>query len=241
MVINGENVRKIHKKIYEMTLKMPKMFLVMTKITNKSVKIVNKNKTKDENADLLLLLFSKNHYNSAVKTVINYELMENTEKEKEKVIQNTINKARDENKWVYIASSHNDCAEDHKGYQGKLYYDNKAPKDIVDYCKNRGMNSLQWVMDGPVWFITRPNCRHFVKALNADVIKKYRVKELTKRYKMHRSEGDRSLATPKKIAIEEYQDRLRLLQTLYAKHPTEKLRRDIQKTKLLIKKWKNEL
>lgn len=241
MVLTGENVRKIHKKIYIMTLSMPKMFLPMVKIANKSAKTVNKKKTKDENADLLLLMFNRMDYNGHIKKLINREVIDQAEKSKDKVIKSTIKEARDNNKWIYIASSHNDCAEDHKLYQGKLYYDNKAPSDVVNYCKNRGMHSLQWVMDAPAWFITRPNCRHFVKALSTDIVKKYRVKELTRRYKMHREEGDRSLATPKTIAIEEYKDRLKLLQAMYAKHPTEKLRRDIQKTKLLIKKWENTL
>jgi len=241
MVVNGENVRKIHKKIYEMTREMPKMFLIMTKIVNKSKKIVVKKNTKDENADLLLLLFSKNDFNGHVKKVINQEVMENAEKEKQSVVKNYIKSAEAEGKWIYLASSHNDCAEDHKPYQGKLYYDNKAPKEIIDYCKSKGMHSLQWVMDGPAWFITRPNCRHFFKALPTDIVKKYRVKELSRRYKMHRDIGDRSLSTPKTVAIAEYEDRLKLLESMYAKHPTEKLRRDIQKTKLLIKKWKNTL
>ena len=217
------------------------MALILTKIADKAKKTVDRRKTKTENADILLLLFSKMHYNSKIKAVINHEITKQAEKEKDQVVKQYIKQAESDGKWIYIASSHDDCAEDHLAWQGKIYYDNKAPKEIVDWCKNKGYHSLQWVMDGPAWFITRPNCRHFVKALSFDVVKKYGRKELTRRYKMHRMDGDKRLATPRRVAVEEYEDRLRLLEAMYRKHATEQLRRDIQKTKLLLKKWKNLL
>ena len=217
---------------------MPKMYLFMTKVANKSYKIVNKKKNKTENAELLLLLLKKNDYNHKMKKIINHDLMENAEKNKNTVVKQYIKDSRDDNKWIYLASSHNDCAKDHLAYQGKLYYDEKAPENIVKWCKKHGYKSIQWVMDGPVWFITRPNCRHYFKSLNFITVNKYNIGELQHRYKTHRKEGDRDLATPKKIAIEEYEDRLRLLRGLYEKHKTDKLRHEIDKTELLLKKWK---
>lgn len=241
MAVNGENIRKIHKKLYEITLKMPKLFLFMTKIANKSKKIIDNNKTKSENADLVLLLFNKNQYNNKAKKLINHDLMEKSEKEKGKVIKNYIKDSRIEGKWFYMASSHNDSAKDHAPYQGRLYYDDKAPEEIIRWAYSRGLYSIQWVMDGPVWFITRPNCRHFFKALNFDVVKKYNNKELIRRYKLHRMDGDKSLATPRGVTVEEYEDRLRMLKAMYQEHKTERLRREIQKVELLIKKWKKLL
>ena len=111
MVINGENIRKIHKKLYEITLKMPKLFLYMTKVANKSAKTVNKNKTKEENSGLLLLLFNKMQYNNGAKKLINHNLMEIAEKGKDKAIKNYIKESRDLSKWFYLASSHDQmCA-----------------------------------------------------------------------------------------------------------------------------------
>ena len=144
-------------------------------------------------------------------------------------------------KWIYLASSHTDCAKDHLPYQGKLYYDDKAPEDVVKWAYSHGLYSIQWVMDAPAYFITRPNCRHFFKALPLDIVKQYSRKELQRRYKTHRMTGDRSLATPQGVVVEEYEDRLRMLKAMYNEHKTERLRREIQKVELLIKKWKNML
>lgn len=241
MVLKGENIRKIHKKIYENTINMPKMFLFMSKVAKKASKVIDKKKNKSENAEILLILFKNSDYNGKIKSIINKKVTDEAENKKIDVIKHSIKEYRSEGKYIYLASSHNDCAEDHKAYQGKLYYDDKAPNDIIEWCKNRGMHSIQWVMGKPVWFITRPNCRHWFKPLLWDVVKKYNKRELQRRYKTHRLEGDRSLSTPAKIAVEEYEDRLKMLQMMYNEHPTEHLRRDIQKTKLLLKKWKNVL
>lgn len=241
MVVNGENIRKIHNKIFKMTLKMPKMYLLMEKVSNKAKKSVDYRKTRDENADLLLLLFSKMQYSNKAKKLINHEIGQKAEKDKDLVIKGYIKESEANDKWLYLASSHTDSAEDHAPWQGKIYYDENAPDEVKRFAHKNGYRSLQWVMGAPVYFITRPNCRHFFKSLDIDVVKNNSVKELTRKYKMHRIDGDRSLATPKSIAIEEYTDRLNLLQSMYNKHKTEHLRRDIEKTKLLLRKWKNAI
>lgn len=224
-----------------MTINNKKMFVYMSKIANKTAKIVDRRQTKDYNADVIFPFFLHNHYNEGARKIINHELMEKAEKEKEKVIKNYINSSRDVGKYIYLASSHNDCAKDHIPYQGKMYYDDKAPSEIIKFCKSKGYRSIQWVMGSPAWFITRPNCRHFFKSLPLDVVKQYNVSELKRRYKTHRQEGDRDLATPRKIVVEEYQDRLRMLRSMYKEHPTEHLRREIEKTDLLVKKHLKEL
>lgn len=165
--------------------------------------------------------------------------MKETEKRKDVIIKDYIEKNRDQGKWFYLASSHNDCAEDHKDYQGRLYVDNTAPKEIMNYARSRNFLSLQWVMGDPVWFITRPNCRHYFVALSEEEVRKKSLKHLKKKYKTHSEEGDRDLATPKTEAIKEYTDRLRLLRALYNEYPTDKLKAEILKTELLLKKWKN--
>lgn len=241
MVLNGDNIHKIHKKLYEQTINTKPIFPIMAKIASKAYKTIDHRKSKEENGDILLLLFLKNDYNGKTKRIINHNLMEKSEKEKDEIINGYIKESRDLGKWIYLASSHNDCAKDHLPYQGKLYFDDKAPNDVKEYCEKRGMKTIQWVMGDPVWFITRPNCRHFFKSLPIDAVKDYSIKELTRRYKTHRSEGDKSLSTPRKIAIEEYEDRLHMLQGMYNQKPTENLRRKIEKTKILLKKWKNTL
>lgn len=241
LVLKHKNIREIHKEILKMTINNKKMTKFMVKVADKSVKVVKNNATKDENGVILLLLFNKQRYNSKCKKIINQEVNEIAENQKETVIKQYIKDSEDHNKWIYLASSHEDCALDHKPYQGKLYYDDKAPINIANYCRNKGMMSIQWVMDKPAWFITRPNCRHFFVALNKDVVDKYSLKELQRRYKTHGMTGDKTLKTPRTLAIEEYKDRLKLLEMMYSKHPTEHLRREIQKIKLLLRKWEHKL
>lgn len=217
------------------------LFVFMSKVARNAFKIYDKRKTISENADNIYEMYKKMDVNGKVKSIINQNFVDLAEKHKQTAIKSYIDSSRSNQKWIYMASSHSDCAEDHLAYQGKLYYDKKAPDYIKKYCKNRGMRTIQWVMDKPAWFITRPNCRHFFKAFTLDIVRKYTRKELQRRYKMHRKTGDKSLATPKKVALEEYRDRLKMLEALYSQHPTEKLRREIQKTKLLIKKWEKTL
>ena len=241
MALDGKSIREIHKQLFKDTINNKKIFVFMAKVANRAVKTVDKKQTIEANGALLLLLFNHQRYNSKIKKVINHQVMEEAEDNKQKVIKEYIDYSRDKGRWIYLASSHNDCAKDHLDWQGKLYYDANAPQDVVNYCTKKGYDTIQWVMDAPVYFITRPNCRHFFKSLPLDVVKKYSTKALIKRYKTHRMDGDKSLATPKTIAIEEYEDRLKMLKGMYAQHPTEHLRREIDKTQLLIKKWKKLL
>ena len=241
MALRGKSVRDIHKQLLKDTLNQRKVYAFMVKVANRAVKTVSPKMDMNANGVLLLFLFNRLHVNSKAKKIINKECVDEAENGKQKVIKDYIDKSRDTNKWFYLASSHNDCAADHLDWQGKIYYDDKAPEDIVKYAKKHGYDTLQWVMGAPVYFITRPNCRHFFKSFPIDIIKRYSRKELTRRYKMHRMDGDKSLATPQKIAVEEYEDRLKMLEAMYREHPTEHLRREIDKTRLLIKKWKKLL
>lgn len=241
MALRGKPVRDIHRELLKATLGNKRMFAFMVKVANRAVKNVDPKKDVSVNAVLLMYLFNREHYNSKIKKVINKEVTDNAEDSKGEVIKQYVDNARESDKWLYLASSHKDSAADHEPWQGKVYYDDKAPDNIIKFAKNRGYRSLQWVMDAPVYFITRPNCRHFFKALPLDVVKQYSVNQLIKRYKMHRMDGDRSLATPAKVAVEEYEDRLKMLKAMYQECKTEHLRREIQKTELLIKKWKKLL
>ena len=255
MSLRRENLRLIHKKLVEITKNSKKIddskaeippynahiLVIALKLADKAFKMMDRRATKDENSEIFIRLLNKNDYNGKFKQIINKDITDDSEKSKNDVVKKYIKTAQVQDKWIYLASSHTDCAKDHLPYQGKLYYDNKAPDVVKTYCRNRGMRTIQWVMGKPAWFITRPNCRHFFKVLPTAAVKKYSRKELIRRYKTHREEGDKSLATPKHAIVEEYEDRLEMLEGMYSKHPTEHLRRDIQKTKLLIKKWKNML
>lgn len=79
----------------------------------------------------------------------------------------------------YLCSSHEGCTSKHKDYQGKIYVDMKWKKALQRgtdtaflipaceaYIKNHGILTVQSVTDGEPYLLTRPNCRHRLKALD---------------------------------------------------------------------------
>lgn len=69
----------------------------------------------------------------------------------------------------YITNHFRDCADDHKDYQGKIYYDARwrefgydaeTTERIQGVINKKRMLSVQEVRDGKPWLTTRPNCRH---------------------------------------------------------------------------------
>jgi len=187
-------------------------------------------------ADTLLSLFLK--MDEKAKHIINHETGKNAEKSKLDALDSFIDSSRNKKEWFYLASSHNDCAADHVKYQGRLYVDDRAPDEVIEYAKKRGLYTLQWVLGSPAWFVTRPNCRHYFVSLPLKAVKGKSDKKLAKRYKTHSEEGNREFQTPRKMALEEYEDRLRMLLEMYRIHPTRELKIKIDKTRLLIEQRK---
>lgn len=211
-----------------------------------AIKTANKaKKVSAENVGLLAIalfdLFKNQHSNDKAKKIINHQVSVEAEKEKNGTLDQFIKDSRSNGEWFYLASSHGDCAKDHKPYQGRLYVDEKAPQDVIDYARSRGLYTLQWVMDAPAWFITRPNCRHYFVSLPLDQVQGKSLKALRRKHKTYTKEGNRDFQTPAKAAVEEYEDRLKMLKALYREHPTPTLKAEITKTELLIKKWKKAL
>ena len=184
-------------------------------------------------------LFQREKFNDKAKKLINYQVDKDAEVEKDKKINEFIDTSRKNGEYFYLASSHGDCAEDHKPYQGKLYVDEKAPQEVIEYAKSRNMWTVQWVMGKPAWFITRPHCRHYFVSLTERQVRGRKTKNLIRKYKTHTKKGDCDFQTPAKAAVAEYEDRLKMLRYLYGIYKTQKLKNEILKTELLLKKWKN--
>lgn len=243
--LNNQTAREIHKQLYQATINEKPIYQdkyllgFAIKLSNKAKKI---------NADSLSLLaialfdlFSQEKSNDKAKKVINHQVDNNAEQEKLNEFDNFVNISRKNEEWFYLASSHNDCAEDHKPYQGRLYVDNKAPNEIIDYARKHNLLTMQWVTGKPVWFITRPYCRHYFVSLTLEQVENKSLKKLKRKYKTHTAVGNLDLQTPAKRALAEYEDRIKWLRALYREYPSNKLKNEISKTALLIKKWKNEL
>lgn len=167
--------------------------------------------------------------------------------EKENLIDDEMKEARKNHKIFYLVSSHDDCAEDHIDYQGKIYFDNKMTptKDEEEYIIKNKIQSIQWVTFRPVWMVTRPHCRHYFKALKTDDVLSHSVRQLIRNHRMHHKTGKYEMQTIREKTAEEtlkaYRERLAYHQYLYSIHKTETLRKLIEKDKLLIKKWEEYL
>lgn len=171
--------------------------------------------------------------------LINRELRDEEADEKNKILNESLGLAEKDQKIFFVASSHDDCAEDHREAQGKVYVDQNWRKIIgenervADYIQAHNIDSVQYIINGPVYFITRPNCRHYFVRYSAEDI-------LNGRYTVpHHHIGPRGgLQTPRKVSFEYYQDRLALYNKLYKVYKTDELQAKITKTKILVKKWK---
>lgn len=71
----------------------------------------------------------------------------------------------------FLASEHADCADDHIKAQGKLYVnedwgsavlDTELREKIKELIALKNIQTVQWIKGSPVYFTTRPNCRHFL-------------------------------------------------------------------------------
>jgi hypothetical protein len=150
-----------------------------------------------------------------------------------------------------------DCAEDHLPYQGKLYYDRfwrryvtdpEARKTVLEIIKARGLRSMQWVINRPVWLITRPNCRHFFRQISiADAIGNVPsiLSQITSQEGprggfqtiYHSTRGAWYTGKNVEAIIKKYRERLQFHQGLYNAFPSEALKDAIRKDRLLLKKW----
>lgn len=188
----------------------------------------------------ILQLYSKQAVNYNASKVVHYEVRKFEDKRKVEILDNTFKENRENGKIFYVASKHADSAEDHKPWQGRIYVDRywhnyDTDGRLAKYIRDNDIKTVQWVTGKPVWFVTRPNCRHYFTEYSIDDI-------LNGKYHIpNRKIGDRRLQTPQDANLQYYQDRLRLLYTMYGKYKTALLKKQIDKTKLLIVKWKNLL
>ena len=212
--------------------KMPQKLQKFVENTYKRAKKINIGQPKDELALGLILLFSKMGYDYKATSIINQHVRDLDDRAKIRLLEDMLN---DKQKPFYMASKHDDCAADHKDWQGKLYYDAKTTnQEVIKYAQEHNLKTLQWVTGKPVWFVTRPYCRHYFVQYSLEEVKRG-VKPQTRKV------GSRALQTPARSTLEFYLDRLEQLDGLYRVFPIPRLKHQIDKTKLLIKKWRKEI
>lgn len=242
--IKHKSIREIHANLLKATVNPNKVLLgYVMKLANR-VKKLDKGVGQyygsgglDILAVSILNLFNRQAVNYAATKIVHYEVRKFEDEQKAEIIDNAFKENRKTGKIFYVASKHADSAEDHKDWQGRIYVDKywhnyDTDGRIGKYVRENSIRTVQWVTGAPVYFITRPNCRHYFTTYTADEILggKYHIP--------NRKIGDRRLQTPQDANLQYYEDRLRLLTNLYKKYPTQLLHNQIQKTKLLIVKWK---
>lgn len=155
----------------------------------------------------------------------------------------------------FLASEHADCADDHALWQGKIYVndnwqsvitDNELKNKIKEFISSNNIRTLQWVKDKPVYFTTRPNCRHFLipitvaQALgNIDALKE-KLKTKKGDY-LEKNYTDLKKQRYNERSIRYYKERMNVKQALYdgTTDPIlkNKILREVQKDQFLVRKW----
>lgn len=195
--------------------------------------------------------------------VIADTLRQNLDKSRQEVLKSTETSEIETDKIMifYLASAHKDSASDHAPYQGKMYVDENwetipmpwaLHNAIAYYIKTHYVKSMQWVVGKPVWFITRPNCRHYFKELSVKEVLATARTKLIKKYDMKTAIGDRQyLQTMKhstskdwyddvrnaQLLLNSYKERLSMHELMYKENPCSTIKNAIAKDKFLIQKW----
>ena len=197
-------------------------------------------------------LINKMQVEGELRKVATTIISRKTSEYKEKFIEKDIKQNRVERKIFYLCSSHDDCAKDHENYQGKIYIDEnwrdytKDVKAVSDYVKSNNIKKYQWVMNSPVWLLTRPNCRHYMQALGENEVLGSNAEKLIDKYGMHRKVGTRdnvqtlrSKGKDIETMINAYKERLDTLNKMYKIAPNRYLQAQISKNTMLLRKWIN--
>lgn len=162
-VRNGEFINKINVK-KESTAKIRTQFTVNTK-TQELYDIIRK-QTEEGIQKGVPFTYSngrrvpfKAHMEMSIRTTIQNEALERM-----------TTAASNLGIIFYLASEHADSADDHANFQGKIYVlenweskitDSETREKVRNFIREKDIRTIEWVKGEPVYFNTRPNCRHY--------------------------------------------------------------------------------
>lgn len=220
----------------------------------------------DAMAILIIGFFTHLKLDEHITKAFNEKRYEWENKAKEQAIDEDIehNRKLDTPKVFYLSSRHNDCAKDHLNLQGRMYIDAEWGKyvgeelkpEIRKYIQEHQVITMQEVTSRPYWLITRPHCRHYLKAIDTKQALKKSVKRLLRKYNMSRKIGDRQYLQTMdsgvgsmrrkligeyrnaQLMVDKYEERMATHKKLYEAYPNKMLQDAINKDKLLINKWR---
>lgn len=71
----------------------------------------------------------------------------------------------------YRCSTHSNCAEGHKAYQGRIYINRDlASEEEKAYADAHNIMDIREVMAEPIWLMTRRNCKHFFTPVSSELV-----------------------------------------------------------------------
>lgn len=170
-LLESKNINRIIKPCYREEKELIKYAVKIEKQIKKELK-------EEEGALLLNLIFSKleqNKFYEISNKMINHMCNDYESKAKTKALKNL-------EPGYYLCSTHEDCAEDHKSWQGKVYYKGSTTK--------RGLVALDYIVSSPMYLFTRPNCRHYFKKISEEELENNSIEELIKKYNMSSPVGN---------------------------------------------------
>lgn len=272
------SIEEIHKELRRSTFKDFYVPLEFKKVFYQATSQIKKLVDEEERSGGIIIFpktkFDRDERNSRIFTFINKVKLENKANlivnkvardfesdAKEEMLNKDIDKFSKEKKVFVLLSRHKDCALDHLAAQGKVCYlenyknilgsDYNAILEVEKYIENNRLFSFEYVLGKPIWFITRPNCRHFYEPVSLGELNKFSVEELLKKKNMDLAVGNRKIlqtikhdtrkefyneANVRNIILT-YQRRLELHKYMYKSNRSNLLRSAIVKDKLLIDKW----
>jgi hypothetical protein len=147
----------------------------------------------------------------------------------------------------YLCSTHINPAKDHADWEGKIYvsedWEDRVSPDqhsqVAAYIRNHNVRTVQWVTGGPVWLITRPNCKHYFIEVSVDEVLSNSVRKLLKKHDMYMQ--DEKEITYEYSQYRNYYERLKALTYLHKMFDAEELTKDITNTRKLARKWRTEV
>lgn len=266
-----KSVKNIHKQLLEDTLNSKVKNAEMLKLANHYTRSIKKLLTKNTvnlvyNGLLSVAVFDLLKKKDLEKKM-SHQIVKQADKiegeEKDKVVKDNLEKNRhlENPKIFYLSSWHKDSASDHAPFQGKIYVDVKwqnfikdkeLKEQIAKYISSNDVKTLQWVLGAPVWFMTRPNCRHYFKELSVEEVLNNSADSLLKTFNMRTAVGDRQYLQTLKIAksknkqeeirnaellLKSYKERLSLHTEMWKANPNDVLKAAIKKDLALVRKW----
>lgn len=260
-LLDGETISQIHRKISNIiSFKQdPIMFRNATVFLNKIGKQIKKDKDLKKDSNYFYLLLMANDFGRKTLMKDEYKSLNKFEGEgKQQILKDYKSENREEKVIFYVASHHPDCAEDHLPCQRKIFVDEKwrsyvSPElknQVASFISNHNIRTVEWVINEPYYFLTRPNCRHVLNAVKTEDIlgksisaiqRKYSLRSNTKSPYSQTLRRQRDQEDNINTIIKQYNERKDLIVQLNKVSKTAESQADLHKVNLLIKKWEKEL